>query len=112
MNAAYIAGLFDREGSIGVYRFSGKSSGSMLRTQLNQNAYEESTEVLSELHGYFQGNLHTYKSTSGKKYYNWQLSNQKALKFLEWIFPFLRLKRKEAELAMEWQKTKPRPITQ
>lgn len=109
MNAHYIAGLFDGEGSIGVYRHSGKTSGPMLRTQLTQNIHKESVKLFQELQGYFGGNLLTNKTRSGKKRHNWQLTNEKALKFLKWLLPSLRFKKEEAELAIQWQLTKPGP---
>jgi hypothetical protein len=41
--------------------------------------------------------------------FNWQLTSKKAQIFLEDICPYLRLKKKEAELAIRWQKGRPEP---
>ena len=101
LRAEYIAGLFDGEGSIGVYR-NGRGTPH-LRTQLTQNIYPASTAVLGELLARFGGNL----SRIHDKTFNWQLNGHGANSFLKEIAPFLVLKRNQADLAIEWQSKKP-----
>jgi hypothetical protein len=47
MNAAYIAGIFDGEGSIGIYRYFGNKY--VLRTQFTQNKNHISTKLVTGL---------------------------------------------------------------
>lgn len=109
MNAEYVAGFFDGEGSIGIYR-NGRGNFH-LRTQLTQNITPSSERLLKELHSKWGGNLNVMRSDAYKRggAYNWQLNSASALKFLEEIAPFLVLKRDQAELAIAWQKAKPKP---
>lgn len=108
MDLRYIAGLFDGEGSVGVYGDQRKKQGFHLRTQLCQGANKLSQQIFDELMVNFGGNLSTATSLSSKPCYNWQLNSDKAVRFLEAITPYLRLKKEQAEIAADWQKTRPK----
>ena len=110
MDLRYIAGLFDGEGSVGVYGNQRSKQGFHLRTQLCQGASKLSQQIFDELMTSFGGNLSTTISLSSKPYYNWQLNSDKAVHFLEVILPHLRLKKEQAEIAVDWQKTRPKMV--
>lgn len=100
---AYIAGFFDGEGSIGVYKATRQGRDRFcLRTQLTQNSSLNSEYLFKRLTARYGGNA----SLQGKKR-NWQLNGDKAMAFLQDIAPFLILKRSQAELAIAWQKQRP-----
>ncbi len=82
----YLAGFFDGEGSLGIYR---KTKGYHLKVQLAQNIYPESTMLFEEITAQYGGTL----GVIGGKKYNWQISAVKAKNFLEVIVPHLKLKR-------------------
>src|ERR1039458_8918763 len=107
LSLRYVAGLFDGEGSIGVYRYQGGRFA--LKTQVVQNIYPESKVVFLLLKQRWGGSASPQHSASGKWKFNWQLSTSKACRFLEDILPYLRLKREEAEVAIKWQRSKPEP---
>lgn len=100
----YIAGFFDGEGSIGIYT-NGKRV-LHLRVQLVQN--EPWCIAIDELHQRFGGNVNRAKTSSGKYKKNLQLNSSTALNFLKWIQPQLILKRKQANLAITWEQTRPK----
>lgn len=104
-NIHYIAGFFDGEGSVGVYR---NGLGSYcLRTQLTQTKGRESYEILSYLLKKYGGNLGEQISLSGRIKYNWQINGDLAARFLKDIRPCLLLKRRQAEIAIKWQRERP-----
>ena len=105
----YIAGFFDGEGSIGVYR-NGRGNFH-LRTQLTQNVLPSSEALLSGLKERFGGNLARMRSSIYRRgeAFNWQLNGTVAAQFLRTIRPYLVLKAEQADVAMAWQEAKPAP---
>ncbi len=102
----YIAGFFDGEGSIGVYKTSGKNNWH-LRTQLAQNKSNNSTRIMEYLKNRYGGNISIQITLSNKNKYNWQLNSNKCAKFLKDIEPYLVLKKKQAQIAIKWQLSRP-----
>lgn len=102
---AYIAGFFDGEGSVGVYK-NGKGVYH-LRTQLVQNVSQASLTLLDNLIKTWGGNgsIQTTKSTGAKKF-NWQLNSKKAERFLQDIRPFTRLKSEQIDMALFYMEGK------
>jgi len=104
----YIAGFFDGEGCIGVYHR--KNRGFHLRTQLTQNKTAKSEIILNYLLNKYGGNLEEQITNSKKIKYNWQLSSKNAMKLLEDIKPHLIIKKDQAEIALAWQKQRPKIV--
>ena len=104
-NVEYIAGFFDGEGSIGLYK-NGQGTYH-LRTQLTQNVNKFSTMFLNYLMNIYGGNL-TQQITSHGIKYNWQLNSEKAVMFLQEIEPFLFFKKEQSEIARAWWTLKPK----
>lgn len=105
----YIAGFFDGEGSIGIYKRKdrNKGNGSCARIQLTQNKSKESTFILNQLMLEYGGNLSIQKTLSGNIKYNWQLNPKGVEKFLKDITPYLILKKSQALLILYWIKNRP-----
>jgi hypothetical protein len=95
LDPRYLAGFFDGEGSVGVYK-TGLHSTRLL-VQLVQTDCEFSRELLERLRCEFEGHITRTLSTSGRPKLNWQVSGDAALVFLRFIRPFLRLKLTQAE---------------
>jgi hypothetical protein len=104
----YIAGLFDGEGSIGIYNRKDRYNGVCLRTQLTQNKTKESFLILNFLKDKYGGNLSEQKTLSDGIKYNWQLNPKGVEKFLKDIKPYLVLKNTQAQLALFWLKNRPK----
>jgi hypothetical protein len=103
---AYIAGLIDGEGCIGIYRK--KNRGNFIQlTVANTDA-----EVLEWFRGMVHGNsIRCLKGSldRGKDCYQLIIDRRRAYAVLQRILPYLRIKRKQAELAVkfkEWQETR------
>ena len=107
MNINYIAGFFDGEGSIGIYK---NGNGLFhLRTQLTQNCGRLSKLIMDYLVLSFGGHYSKQITLSGGIKFNWQLSSMPAMRFLTVIEPHLILKRDQATFAIAWQTNRPLP---
>ena len=106
----YIAGFFDGEGCIGIYKRKDRRSGkgSCARIQVTQNKSRKSTEILNYMLSKYGGNLSEQITLSGKIKYNWQLNPGGARKFLKDLFPYLILKKEQALIAIYWIDNRPK----
>jgi len=97
---SYFAGFFDGEGCVGVTNRIPPHSALFIRTQVvNTNL-----EVLEQMKRAFGGSIQIRKAKlNWQQMYTWQCTTQVAYHFLKQILPYLRLKRKQAELAIEFQ---------
>lgn len=93
----YLAGFFDGEGCIGVYA-NGRKDGYNLSVQITQNKTKDSTPLLKLILKEFGGSL----SDTSKKAWIYQCSGEKAVRFLKFLMPALRLKREQAQMAVDW----------
>ena len=105
---AYYAGLFDGEGCIHIRRT--KTKHQKLAYALVCKISMCNFFILNELKYRFGGCLRMERKDKYHNKYNklwsWTLSCHKALVFLNAVYPFLKLKRAEAELAMQFQENK------
>lgn len=105
ISTEYIAGFFDGEGSIGIYR--NIQRGYWLKTQLTQNKSKQSKLIFDFLLEKYGGSVSEQKTLSGNIKYNWQLGSDNCVLFLGEILPFLILKEQQALLACWWQGQRP-----
>lgn len=100
---AWIAGFFEGEGSIGCYRRTNTINGKQYSNwQINASIAQKDKGILLWLKRRFNtGSL--YYQTSASKFGNgvwvWRLSPLNTLKFIKEIYPFMRTKRKKAQVA-------------
>lgn len=105
LSSQYLAGLFDGEGSVGIYLANGTTP--YMKIQITQSKTRESMTVLGELCKRFGGTLPPQPSSSGRLKVNWQISSKRAAVFLSKVLPHLRLKKEQAKIALAWQNTRP-----
>jgi hypothetical protein len=98
----YLAGFFDGEGSIGIYRNGDQHGGRTLRVQLTQNVSVASTLLLKECQTRWGGSLCEMNRNDKRTAWNWQASATSGVKALSDIRPWLRLKAEEADIARQW----------
>jgi len=108
---AYSAGIIDGEGNIGIYANTGKHGFPAFKMRVRVNNTDE--WLIHWLKENFGGSVGMVDR--GPKYNRnwkpswwWTISCRKAMLFLEMIFPYLRLKKPQAELAIKFQKAKSR----
>jgi hypothetical protein len=95
---AYLAGIFDGEGTIGYYDFRNRHESTVMIT----NADPRLMNWIMDTIGY--GNVHTVKKGYTRRkhvVHHWRISNKPRVKeFLEAIYPYLIVKRDQAELLL------------
>jgi hypothetical protein len=95
---AYLAGIFDGEGTIGYYDFRNRHESTVMIT----NADPRLMSWLLERIGY--GNVHTVKKAYHRRkhiVHHWRISNRpRVYEFLEAIVPYLIVKKDQAELLL------------
>ncbi len=104
---AYLAGFVDADGSISI-----KSEGKKRPYVGCIQVYNCNKEVIEMFFEEFGGGKFRYKKT-GKNWnknwrpcWEWQLRHQKAARAIEKIFPYLVIKKRQAELVLGLCKTK------
>lgn len=102
---AYVAGLMDGEGSLSIKR---KMRSGRINYQLwvacGMSSRKENIDVLQEIQKTFGGNL-CFSKPKGNRIgvVHWAIVSQQALAFLKIIKPYIKIKRKQLELLIEFQ---------
>jgi len=106
---AYFAGLFDGEGSIGIYHKTQRDrKHSYLTLQCIVQMTNSFIPHLLQMH--FGGSLFVdkkFRYQNKAVSYRWGVVGRQALAFLQEIYPYLRIKQPEAKLAIEFQTAVP-----
>lgn len=104
---AYIAGLFDGEGSISIHRtkHTPKRFIAPFVYTLTVQLGLANPLIPKSLRFAFGGHV-SFQEARGnrRRFWKWQIASNKAVDFLTAILPYLRLKRDEAEVAIYYQK--------
>jgi len=103
----WLAGFFDGEGSIGVYRTSG--GGHNLKIQIVQSASINSERLFSSLRYFYGGNYSRHKTTHRPKF-TYQIDAKYAYRFLNHIRPYLVFKAAQADVAIKWFENRPAQV--
>lgn len=106
MDDRYVAGLFDGEGWVRISRWK-KPNSTHVRYQLTCGigmAYRPIIEALAkEYGGSVHNNRHDLRSPKNRIQFMWTIASQKAIRFLNRIYPYLVVKRDEAKIAIAFQ---------
>lgn len=107
---AYIAGIIDGEGCIHIGREKSNRyrSGYVFRLSVSLSSTEE--WLPNWLKFVFGGYIYSQqpRGLQRKPYWEWRLMHNKAKDFLELIYPYLRLKQPQAEIAINFQRNRRR----
>lgn len=104
--AAWVAGLFEGEGTVTI------ATGGRERryTRLVIILASTDIEIVDFLQQRWKGNIRSYKpkTANANVAYNWSIANRRAQGFIKQIYPHIRTKRVKAkfDLALEMQSTK------
>lgn len=104
MNLAYIAGFVDGEGYIGIKKYIRRPDKNWcpMYTErvsvagINKKSIEELDDIVS---GYIY--YHKHSKISKKGYWSWEVTENNARKFIKLIYPYLRIKKPEADLVLK-----------
>jgi len=98
---AYIAGIFDGEGCI-TFQKSKSHPQSVFVELTNTNEW-----IVRQFYFWFGGSFRNWQSQPHWKVtWRWVAQGEGGVKFLELILPYLKLKRPQAELAIQFQNQK------
>ena len=98
--AAYAAGLLDGEGSVCLVKHSRSEHVQFWATVQIYNTYRP---VLDEMRSLFGGCIGSnQRRKEWKVCYVWILRGGRALSFLRAVYPFMRIKRRRAELLLTY----------
>jgi hypothetical protein len=97
MTLAYIAGFFDGEGCVGFVRARSAIYARVLVTNTDR-------AVLEKLQQQFGGDIRqlALRRSGWKTGWYWRLSWSRAVAFLDAIYPWLRVKRAQAQTIFAW----------
>lgn len=105
---AYLAGVMDGEGCIDIYGYSGRWSTVTYRLDVKVGMAEPHAVLM--LQSVFGGSIQSRARESirggNKPSYQWCVSGVLARECLARITPFLRVKREQAELALEFVRSR------
>lgn len=103
----YLAGFFDGEGSVGIYRRGKTKQSATLSMTVVQNWSPESERLLRRWQETLGGYVTFARSANGRLKMQWQASSWVAASILEVLEPHLVLKRPQVELALRYQRSLP-----
>jgi len=106
LDLAYLAGIFDGEGSISITK--SHRNKKFNPTYAIRISVQMCNPYIPHLFlDTFGGSINCYEHKGNQlPHWHWHLWSTKAIPFLETLMPYLRLKKNEAELAIEFQLTK------
>ena len=113
LDKAYIAGLLDVESSLLIYKLSNR------RSYLLEVVYRKTNKYpLQYLANIFGGNVKRQPPGSSNKqeFWQWKVVSAKAYRLIKSIYPLLHIKKRRAELCMEffelyWQGHSTKPVS-
>lgn len=105
---SYFAGFFDGEGSVGIYASGQHDCGKpryRLTVSVGQSGFNV-PKILKLFEATFGGSINEGKSgmANGQRAWQWRVSAVTANEFLLAILPYVVVKRKQVELALEFQR--------
>jgi len=103
MDLAYIAGLFDGEGSICIAKAKPRGGRKSPHYTLAINITNTNMEVLEWTQSLFGGSINR-KEGVNKPCFSWYCSALKAEHFLMSILPFLKIKKGRAKIALGYRR--------
>jgi len=106
---SYLAGVIDSDGCIRIQKDFNTRSKHLKRAKnishsLHIDVTQKDGRIINYLYGTFGGRVGTHKSGINKEYYYyWKITSSKAKYVLKRILPFLRYKKKQAEIGIRLQ---------
>lgn len=107
LSREYLAGFFDADGSVQITKSqrNTRPDPTYCMRSVVSNNYKA---VLEEMKEMFGGTITPRELESGKIHHTWDTSAWGAYKFLSEILPFLRVKKRQVELALRFQRSIPK----
>jgi hypothetical protein len=104
---AYMAGLLDGEGHIGIALRKNLISGHILRIEISNTNKAMIDWILPRFDGHGVIRKDRWGEGNRKDSYVWYADNRKAVRLLKMLIPYLVLKKEQAEIAVYFQSSIP-----
>ncbi len=110
LTLAYTAGLFDGEGSvvIGVGKTRAGSPLHWLQVQITSTDRSVIEWLREEFGGHISSNSRSKLANGHRPCWAWRVMSNQAKNFLELLLPHLKVKKRQAELAIAFQNSRGR----
>jgi len=104
----YVAGIIDGEGSIHIVRRKEPTTRRGYKYELQISVGNTQEWLIRWLHFNFGGYMHVCKAPKkgNRDCWHWSIRTRDAVDFLKLLLPYLKLKRPQAELALQFQGNK------
>lgn len=99
---AYMAGFVDADGSISIISV-GRAKTFIVRITVNNTNYDIIELFSKEFGGKIRKNGNTKRNIRWKECYEWTLTNNKGLNVIKKLYPYLIIKKQQADLTIELQ---------
>lgn len=109
IDIAYVAGMLDGDGNIAIRKISSASTRKGYNYALSVEIGNTNEWLIRWIHFAFGGCLYkqTYRTREGlKPLWVWKVSWRAAAEFLRVVFPYLCVKKAQAELALQFEEKK------
>lgn len=103
--ALYYGGLFDGEGSVGIYltgRSSNRRGYPTLQVKLTNSFHPALMYPLNKFGGSIENNKASDRNTAWVDTFSWKVYADRAYEFLEWIYPYTIVKKDQIEVVKEF----------
>lgn len=100
---AYMAGLLDGEGHIGITLRKNLRSGHQLRIEITNTNEAFIKWILPRFDGHGAHRKDRWGDGNRKDSYVWYADNRKAIRLLKLLMPYLVLKKEQAQIAIDFQ---------
>lgn len=107
IDLAYTAGLFDGEGSVGISKQTERKCKTGYYYRLWVSMSNTDQEIIYWLEKHFGGSA-IQRKVNGDRYknqYQWALAPKNAINFLKLISPYVRIKKQQIELCIQFPTT-------
>lgn len=104
MNIYYVAGLFDGEGYVYIFRKEhGNHIGYYVTAGILMCHYPTMLAIHEQFGGHLNGNRSDLRNPKHRTGFTWGVANQKAANFLRQIRPYVNIKSDEIDIALQLQ---------
>lgn len=103
---AFIAGVFEGEGSISISSLGGKSWNKRTDYSLKVRISNTDRNLLDWIVDNYGGKIYKSTTVNNKIVWAWSVHTQKAENFLNTMMPYLICKKERAKIALEFRRTK------
>ena len=110
LKKAYYAGIIDGDGWVTIANGGNKKDSQIPTQRMVVGLAQCWVPILVEIQKEYGGNIgrlnRNKKNPNHRDWFNWQVANLQAKRFIEDILPYLVIKKEQAELALKWQDIK------